>query len=145
MGEKAIDQLDENSLNFQYNKESNSIAIIMQHLWGNMKSRWTDFLTTDGEKPWRERDAEFEKGILTKIELLEKWNKGWNCVITALDSLQAKDLEKTITIRGEAHTVVAAINRQIAHYAYHVGQIVYIAKILKDTDWQTLSIARSKK
>lgn len=144
MGEKTIEQLNDNELYYQPNEESNSIAIIMQHLWGNMKSRWTDFLTTDGEKPWRERDAEFENGNLTKQKLLEKWDEGWACLLNALDSLQPEDLEKTITIRGEAHTVIAAIHRQIAHYAYHIGQMVYIAKIVKNTDWQTLSIPRKK-
>ena len=142
LGEKAIDQLPDDKLFWQYNEASNSIAIIVQHLWGNMLSRWTDFMTTDGEKDWRNRDAEFENIINTKEELLNKWNEGWNCLLNALKPLTAEDLQKTIYIRNQGHTVVEAINRQLAHYPYHVGQIVYIAKMVADSEWHSLSIPK---
>lgn len=142
LGEKAIEQLNVENLFWQYNEQSNSIAIIVQHLWGNMLSRWTNFLTEDGEKEWRERDAEFEKIINTKEELLNKWNEGWNCLLTALDSLTNDDLDKTIYIRKEPHTVVDAINRQLTHYSYHIGQIVYLAKMTAGDQWNSLSIKK---
>lgn len=142
LGEKAIEQLNVENLFWQYNEQSNSIAIIVQHLWGNMLSRWTNFLTEDGEKEWRERDAEFEKIINTKEELLNKWNEGWNCLLAALDSLTNDDLDKTIYIRKEPHTVVDAINRQLTHYSYHIGQIVYLAKMSAGDQWNSLSIKK---
>jgi len=142
MGEKTIDQLSEENLFWQYNDQSNSIAVIVQHLWGNMLSRWTNFLTEDGEKPWRERDAEFEKVIKTKEELVAKWHAGWECLLTTLDTLTDEDLGKTIYIRTEPLMVIDAINRQLAHYCSHVGQIVYLGKMLAGDQWKTLSIAK---
>jgi hypothetical protein len=142
LGEKAIAQLPDDKLFWQYNESSNSIAIIVQHLWGNMLSRWTDFLTTDGEKEWRDRDAEFESVITTKEELLNKWNEGWDCLLNSLKPLTGEDLHKIIYIRNQGHTVMEAINRQLAHYPYHVGQIVYVAKMIADSDWLSLTIPK---
>ena len=142
LGEKTIAQLPDEKLFWQYNKESNSIAIIVKHLWGNMLSRWTDFLTSDGEKQWRERDAEFENDINTREELLAKWAEGWNCLFDAINPLTDEDLEKEIFIRNMGHSVTEAINRQLAHYAYHVGQIVFIGKMICNEDWVSLSIPR---
>jgi hypothetical protein len=142
LGEKAIEQLPDDKLFWQYNEDSNSIAIIVQHLWGNMLSRWTDFLTTDGEKEWRNRDAEFENSIQTKEELITKWNQGWDCFLNALKQLTGDDLQKIIYIRNQGHTVMEAINRQLAHYPYHIGQIVYIAKMAINGDWKSLSIPK---
>jgi hypothetical protein len=144
IGEKAINQLDENQLFVTSNPDTNSIATIVQHLSGNMLSRWTDFLTTDGEKNWRNRDAEFEPIILSKQELLISWHKGWNCFFDSLETLKAEQLNNIIYIRNEGHTVLEAINRQLAHYPYHIGQIVFYAKILKTSSWDSLSIAKNK-
>lgn len=144
LGEKAMAQLQEEQLFWQYNEESNSIAILVNHLAGNMLSRFTDFLISDGEKPWRNRDAEFIPPSCSKAALMERWNKGWDCLMQALEQLSEADLEKIIYIRNDGHTVTEAINRQLAHYPYHIGQMVFIAKMLKNTDWETLSIARSK-
>jgi len=143
LGEKAIDQLEERKLFDHFNEESNSIAIIVNHLHGNMLSRWTDFLLSDGEKPWRYRDHEFAGTIDSKAQMMVKWNEGWNCLLDTLSSLHPEDLEKTIYIRNEGHTVYEAILRQIAHYAYHVGQIVFAAKILKKGAWDSLSIPKN--
>ena len=137
-----MEQLDEENLFWQYNDASNSIAIIVQHLWGNMLSRWTNFLTEDGEKEWRERDAEFEKVISTKEELIIKWDEGWDRLFAALKSLTDDDLNKTIYIRKEPLTVIDAINRQLAHYSYHVGQMVYIGKMQLNDRWISLSIPK---
>ena len=142
LGEKTIAQLPDEKLYWQYNKESNSIAIIVKHLWGNMLSRWTDFLTSDGEKQWRERDAEFENNINSREELLAKWDEGWKCLFDAINPLTNEDLEKEIFIRNMGHSVTEAINRQLAHYAYHVGQIVFIGKMICNEDWISLSIPR---
>lgn len=144
LGEKAMRQLNDEALFHQVNEESNSIAVIVKHLWGNMLSRWTNFLTEDGEKPWRERDAEFEATIKTREELLRKWNEGWQCLFDTLGNITDDDLEKIVYIRNEGHTILEAINRQIAHYSYHVGQIVFIAKMIKDENWISLSIPRNK-
>ena len=144
LGDKTLEQLSENDINWQYNEDSNSIAVLVKHLWGNMLSRWTDFLTTDGEKPWRKRDAEFENDIKNKTELLEKWEEGWNCLINALNSITDADLDKVIYIRNDGHTIMEAVNRQLAHYPYHVGQIVYIAKMIKNSNWSSLSIPRNQ-
>ncbi|GAA0874714.1 DUF1572 domain-containing protein [Wandonia haliotis] len=144
LGEKAINQLEEEQLYLQFNPESNSIAILVHHLAGNMLSRFTDFLTTDGEKSWRNRDAEFTNPFQSKKELLEHWDKGWNCLFNTLEELTESDLEKTVYIRNDGHTVTEALNRQLAHYPYHIGQIVFIAKVLKNEDWQTLSIPRNQ-
>lgn len=142
LGEKTFNQIDEEKLFWQYNTESNSIAIIVQHLWGNMLSRWTGFLTTDGEKDWRNRDAEFEKSITSKNELIQKWNEGWCCLFTALNSLTDDDLNKIIYIRNQGQTVIDAINRQLCHYSYHIGQIVFIGKIIANEEWHSLSIPK---
>ncbi len=144
LGEKSIEQLEPDCLFKIPNENSNSIAIIIQHLWGNMLSRWTNFLTEDGEKEWRERDAEFETTITAKEELMKKWEDGWNCLFSTLDSLQPEQLLQTVHIRGEAHTVLDAINRQLAHYPYHIGQIVYAAKMLAPGHFQSLSIPKGK-
>lgn len=142
VGEKAMEQLPDEKLFWQYNAESNSIGTIVKHLWGNMLSRWTDLLTSDGEKDWRDRDAEFENDINTKEELLAKWNEGWRCLLDSLNQLTEADLQKIIYIRNQGHTVMEAINRQLAHYPYHVGQIVYIAKMVADSDWKSMTIPR---
>ncbi|MDR3680470.1 MAG: DUF1572 family protein [Flavipsychrobacter sp.] len=144
LADKAIERLDEQEMSWQPNAESNSVNTIMKHMWGNMMSRWTDFLTTDGEKEWRKRDAEFETDSMDRNEIIKKWEEGWQCLFNALESITDDDLERIIYIRNEGHTVLEAINRQIAHYSYHSGQIVYIAKILKDEQWESLSIPRNK-
>jgi hypothetical protein len=144
LGEKAIAQLEEQQLLIQPNEDSNSIGSIIKHMHGNMLSRWTDFLTTDGEKPWRQRDAEFDNDLQSKAEIMQKWEDGWQCLFDALGSITDNDLGMILYIRNEGHTVLEAINRQIAHYSYHVGQIVYAAKIFKKGEWDTLSIARNK-
>ncbi len=142
LGEKAMNQISDEALFHKFSSESNSISIIVQHLWGNMLSRWTDFLTTDGEKTWRDRDAEFEENTNTREQLMHKWNEGWTCLLDVLRSLKIEDLDKKIFIRNMEHTVVEAINRQLAHYAYHVGQIVFISKMVANENWQTLSIPK---
>jgi hypothetical protein len=142
LGEKAIGQLEEKQLFEIFNENSNSIAIIINHLNGNMISRWTDFLHSDGEKSWRKRDSEFEDVINSKLQLMNLWNEGWNCIMKALESLVPEDLEKIVYIRNEGHTVFEAIIRQLAHYSYHVGQIIYAAKILKQGEWNSLSIPK---
>lgn len=141
LGEKTIERVPEEKLCWQYNDESNSIATIVAHLSGNMLSRWTDFLHTDGEKDWRDRDAEFENLLLTKEQLFDKWNKGWNVFLDTLRSLKEEDLEKTIYIRNQGHSVLEAINRQLAHYPYHIGQIVFIGKMCAE-NWESLSIPK---
>jgi hypothetical protein len=142
LGDKTFMQLEDDKLFWQYNEDSNSIASIVKHLWGNMLSRWTDFLTTDGEKEFRNRDAEFENDILNRKELLEKWNEGWNSLFNAINSLAIEDLDKIIYIRNQGHTVTEAINRQLAHYPYHIGQIVFIGKMLASNGWNSLSIPK---
>jgi Protein of unknown function (DUF1572) len=144
LAEKSIDQVEATQLFVQPNENSNSIAVIMKHMAGNMISRWTDFLTTDGEKPDRNRDGEFENDVKDKDALLLYWEKGWKVFLETLTSLSPEDLSKTIYIRKEAHSVLEAINRQLAHYSYHVGQIVYVSKMLKDTEWNSLSIPKKK-
>jgi uncharacterized damage-inducible protein DinB len=144
LGDSTFAQLSEDQLNWQFNNESNSIATIVLHLSGNMMSRWTDFLTTDGEKEWRNRDVEFDTNSMDAKQLRDYWNAGWQCFFEALDSISDADLQKTIYIRAEPHTVLEAINRQLAHYPYHVGQIVFIGKMVRDSAWQSLSIPRGK-
>jgi len=134
--------MPDEALFWQYNADSNSVASIVKHLSGNMLSRWTDFLTTDGEKEWRNRDTEFENDIQSRNELLDVWEKGWSCLLNALDQLTEEDLQREIFIRGEKHSVVEAINRQLAHYPSHVGQIIFIGKMVLGENWQSLSIAR---
>lgn len=142
LADKTFVQLNDDGFHYRPNDASNSIAIIIQHMAGNMLSRWTDFLTSDGEKEWRNRDTEFEEQPLTKAQLIALWEKGWQCFLGALDALTADDLLKTIYIRSEGLLVVDAINRQLAHYPYHVGQIIYAAKIITDSNWENLSIAK---
>ena len=142
--DRAVGQVDEEEFFRVLDPESNSIALVMKHLAGNMRSRWTDFLTTDGEKPDRDRDSEFVHGEEDRARMLERWEDGWRRLFAALEALRPEDLMRTVTIRGEPHTVVAAVNRQLAHYGEHVGQIIFLAKHFKSADWQTLSIARNK-
>lgn len=148
LGEKAIDQLEPEQLFVSLNDDTNSIATIVKHLHGNMLSRWTDFLTTDGEKEWRNRDGEFDDSTelsnQTKEYILKQWNEGWECLFNTLNSLKLEDLDKIIYIRNEGHSVLEAINRQLAHYPYHIGQMVFFAKILKKTEWTSLSIPKNK-
>ncbi len=145
MGEGAMAQLRDEDFFVTLDPESNSIAILVKHLAGNMRSRFTDFLTTDGEKPDRFRDREFEvTSTTTRGDVMKWWEEGWACVFGAVDPLQPEDVTRTVTIRGEGHTVLQAINRQIAHYAQHIGQIVFLAKHLKSSEWKTLSIPRGK-
>lgn len=142
LAEKTFDQLPDEALHWQYNTESNSIATIVKHLSGNMQSRWTDIFNTDGEKEWRNRESEFDNDILSRNEMLEYWNTGWTLFFETLNSLHADDLDKIIYIRNQGHTVSDAITRQLAHYPYHIGQIVYIGKLIANTNWKSLSIAR---
>ncbi len=144
VGEKTFSQLDERGLFWRFNEDTNSVAIIANHLWGNMQSRWTDFLTSDGEKEWRKRDLEFKSVIKTKKELLEKWNDGWKCLFDALEAINETNFETKVYIRNQAHTVVEAINRQLAHYSYHIGQVVYIGKMIKGSEWKSLTIPKGK-
>ncbi|MEA9412117.1 DUF1572 family protein [Flavobacterium sp. PL02] len=144
LGEKSIAQLEPEQLLVTTNEDTNSIATIVKHLSGNMLSRWTDFLTTDGEKEWRNRDEEFENDFQSKEEIMTAWEKGWKCLFDALNDLQANQLSDIIYIRNEGHTVIEAINRQLAHYPYHVGQIVFYAKQLKNSSWESLSIPRKE-
>lgn len=144
LGEKAMDQLEPEQLFVAVNENTNSIAIIVQHLSGNMLSRWTDFLTSDGEKEWRNRDGEFDDVIKTKEDLIKTWNKGWDCLFNTINSLTPDQLSQIIYIRNEGHTAADAINRQLAHYPYHIGQMVFYAKMLKHGDWDSLSIPKNK-
>ena len=141
LGDKTFSQLKDENLFWQYNEESNSIFMIVKHLSGNMLSRFTEFLTSDGEKEWRNRDAEFESQIQSKQEMISKWEEGWSCLFNALNSLKDEDLTKIIYIRNQGHTVMEAINRQLAHYPYHVGQIVFLGKMLTE-NWNSLSIPK---
>jgi hypothetical protein len=146
LGDKAFAQLEEKDFHFSPNEQSNSIAIIIQHLSGNMLSRWTNFLTEDGEKTWRERDREFndDPRFLTREPLLGYWERGWACLFDSLQLLKEEDLLKTVTIRGEPLIVIDAINRQLAHYPHHVGQILYVGKIIKGNSWKSLSIPKGQ-
>jgi len=145
MGEGAMAQLRDDDFFATLDPESNSVALLVKHLAGNMRSRFTDFLTSDGEKPDRFRDREFEvTGPTTRGDVMKWWDEGWACVLGAIDALKPEDVMRTVTIRGEAHTVLQAINRQIAHYAAHIGQIVFLAKHLRSSEWKTLSIPRGK-
>jgi hypothetical protein len=144
MAEKAMEQVTDDELNQTLDSESNSIALIVKHMAGNMRSRWTDFLTSDGEKPDRNRDTEFEAPPSTRAALTETWEAGWKCVFAALEPLSDSDLGRTVHIRAEPHSVMQAINRQIAHYGCHVGQIVFLAKHFRSSEWKSLSIPRGK-
>lgn len=145
LADKALSQLTDEEYFVALDAESNSIAVIMKHIAGNMLSRWTDFLTSDGEKPDRNRDLEFViEAQTTEQELLAYWERGWDCLFSALEPLRPADFEKKVLIRGEEHTVVQAINRQLTHYAYHIGQIVFLAKHFRSAQWQSLSIPRNR-
>ncbi len=142
LGEKTFNQLEEKDLFWQFNEESNSIAIIVNHLSGNMKSRWTDFLTTDGEKEWRNRDMEFEAEIKTKKDFFLKWDEGWQCLFEALDMINEENFDTEIYIRNQSHSIIDAVNRQLAHYSYHIGQIVYVGRMIRGEKWVSLSIPK---
>jgi len=144
LGESTFEQLTEAELFWQYSETNNSIAVIVNHLWGNMLSRWTNFLTEDGEKEWRKRDIEFEDVIQTKAQFTERWEAGWACLFEALDSVNEENFDSTIYIRNMGHTIIEAVNRQLAHYAYHIGQIVFIGTLIKGESWTSLSIPRGK-
>src|SRR5271170_1875225 len=144
LAEAAIAQVTDEQLCATLDPEMNSIAQIVKHMAGNMRSRWTDFLTTDGEKPTRDRDSEFEAPPATRAELMAMWEEGWRCLFGALDGLTDADLGRTITIRGEAHSVMQAINRQVAHYASHCGQIIFLAKHLQSSNWKCLTVPRKR-
>ncbi|MCW5922774.1 MAG: DUF1572 domain-containing protein [Saprospiraceae bacterium] len=142
LGDKALAQIDDEHIHWQPSPESNSVAIIVKHLNGNMRSRFTDFLTADGEKPWRDREAEFENDYANKEELLAAWNEGWECFFDAVNPLTDRDLDKIVYIRNEGHTVLEALSRQLAHYPYHIGQLVYLCRLLAGEKWQSLSIPK---
>lgn len=143
LADNTFELLTEEQLLWQFNGESNSIAILIRHMEGNMLSRWTNFLTEDGEKEWRERDAEFENAHETKEALLARWENGWKCLFAALDALTVEDLSKEIYIRNQGQTALDAIHRQLAHYPYHVGQIVFVGKMLCNENWKSLSIPKA--
>jgi hypothetical protein len=142
LADRAVEQVADEKLHVALDANTNSIAVIMKHVAGNLISRWTDFLSTDGEKPWRHRDDEFVDTFTSRKELLEFWERGWNCLLTALKSLTPEDLAKTVTIRGEPHTVPLAMARSLGHTCYHVGQIVQVARIHAGDQWNTLTIPR---
>ena len=142
LGDKALAQIGDEHIHWQPSPESNSVAVIVKHLSGNMLSRFTDFLSTEGEKPWRDREAEFENDYAGKAELLKAWEAGRECCFNAINSLTESDLEKIVFIRNQGHTVMEALSRQLAHYPYHIGQLVYICRILAGEHWQSLSIPK---
>lgn len=143
--EGAIAQLQDSELSYTPDPETNSVALLVKHMAGNMRSRFTDFLTTDGEKPDRHRDQEFElEGPVTSEQVMRWWEEGWKCVFDALESLKPEDVLRTVYIRGEAHTVLQALNRQMTHYAHHSGQILFLAKLIRKSAWKTLSVPRGK-
>ena len=142
LGDKTFAQLEEADFHFRYTDEDNSIAVIVKHMAGNMRSRFTNFLTEDGEKPWRHRETEFQPTLRTKAEILESWATGWACVLDALDMLEPEQLMTEVKIRNESHSVIGALNRQLAHYAYHTGQIVFLGKAIKGKQWKSLSIPK---
>ncbi|MDW3191524.1 MAG: DUF1572 family protein [Cytophagales bacterium] len=144
LGKKAMDQVDEKSLFMEPGINSNSMAVIVKHLHGNMLSRWKDFLGSDGEKTWRNRDDEFEDTLTDRTAVYERWEEGWECLFNAIENLKADQLDHIIYIRNEGHTVMEAINRQLCHYSYHVGQLVLLGKIIKGSDWTSLSIPKGQ-
>ena len=143
LGDKTFEQLTKEQLFFTYNKESNSIATLVKHISGNMLSRWTNFLTEDGEKPWRKRDEEFINTYTSKEEVIHDWEKGWACLFENLHKITTENSNTIVYVRNEGHTIAEAINRQLCHYSYHTGQIVMIGKMIKNNHWQTLSIAKN--
>jgi hypothetical protein len=144
LAEGALEQVRDDELFRQLDPESNSIAIVMQHLAGNMRSRWTDFLTSDGEKPGRQRDREFEARPAARAALMKEWNEAWELTLATIQALEPEDVLREVTIRGERHTVLWAIQRQVMHYAYHVGQMVFLAKHFRGAQWKSLSIPKGK-
>ena len=144
LGDKSLAQLGEQDMQWKIEPESNSIAHLVKHLSGNFLSRWTDFLASDGEKPWRNRDGEFEDSGLGRDEILRAWEAGWDCVFRALGQIDEDKLTQVITIRGQPHTLIQALDRNLTHCAYHVGQIVFIAKARRSKDWESLSIPKGK-
>ncbi|WP_448699849.1 DUF1572 family protein [Mucilaginibacter sp. AW1-3] len=144
VGDKAIAQVSERNIHWRYNADSNSIVVIVKHIAGNSISRWTDFLTSDGEKPTRDRDDEFEPEDMSKADMMALWENGWDCLFNAIDPLTENDLLKRIYIRNEGHTVIEAVNRQLAHIPYHIGQIVFVAKMISDDPWQSLTIPKGE-
>jgi len=144
LGDQTFEQLKDEDIHWKYNTYSNNIAIITKHLVGNMLSRWTSFLSEDGEKEWRQRDAEFEDTYMSKLEMITDWEKGWNCLFDAITPLKSEDLNRTIFIRNQGQPVIDAINRQLAHYAYHIGQLVYIGTLIRNTEWKSLSIPKNQ-
>ncbi len=144
LADRAVAQLSDEALHQALDPNTNSVAVIMKHVAGNLLSRWTNFLTTDGEKPWRNRDDEFVDTFQNRSELLEYWQRGWKCLFDALESLTSEDMQQTVTIRGEPHSVFLATHRSLAHCSYHIGQIVIISRILAGDNWKTLTIARGK-
>ena len=144
LAERAIEQVNDEEFFAAIDEEANSIATIVKHIAGNLRSRWTDFLTTDGEKPDRNRDTEFELTDDTRESLMKFWEDGWHTLFNAIEPLTADDFSKTITIRGQVHTLVEAINRQLTHYSYHIGQIVLLAKHFRSTEWKTLSVPKNR-
>jgi hypothetical protein len=143
LGEKTFEQIPDDKLFWKYTEASNSIATIVKHIHGNMMSRWTDFLTSDGEKEWRKRDEEFENNFATRQDLMDCWNEGWACLFDALSQLSETDLDRVIYIRNMGHSVTEAIQRQLAHYPYHIGQIVFIGKMCVENEWKSLSIPKN--
>ncbi|MDY7395414.1 DUF1572 family protein [Aureibaculum sp. 2210JD6-5] len=144
LGDKTFEQINDAEIHWQFNEDSNSIAIIVKHIVGNMLSRWTNFYTEDGEKEWRHRDTEFEDTYTSKAEMVTAWNKGWNCLFEIIKPVKPKDLQRIVYIRSEGHTVLEAINRQLCHYAYHTGQLVYVGKLIKGNQWKSLSIPKNQ-
>jgi hypothetical protein len=144
MADRAVAQVPDDKLHVPLDANTNSVAVIMKHVAGNLISRWTDFLSTDGEKPWRNRDEEFVDSFRSRVELLSYWEKGWACLLTAIRGLTPKDLEKTVTIRGDAHTVPLALSRSLGHTCYHIGQIVQVSRIHAGEKWDTLTIPRKE-
>lgn len=144
LGDKTFVQLNDADIHWKYESTGNSIAVIVKHLSGNMLSRWTNFFSEDGEKTWRNRDSEFEDTYKTKEEMLVAWEKGWNCFYDAIQEINEENFEKTIKIRNEPHSILQALNRQLAHYSYHIGQIVLLGKTIKGENWVSLSIPKGQ-
>ena len=144
LGDQSLERLNDEEIHFRYDEQSNNAAAIAKHMAGNMLSRWTDFLHSDGEKEWRNREDEFVDNFKSKADLIEYWEKGWNSVFSAIDPLQVEDLDKIAYIRNEGHSVLEAINRQLGHYSYHIGQLVMISKSIKGQNWQSLSIPKGQ-
>lgn len=144
LGDKTFVQLDDSDIHWKYDNSGNSIAVVVKHLSGNMLSRWTNFLTEDGEKLWRNRDSEFVASYKTKKEMLVAWEAGWNCFLNAIQLINKENFENKIRIRNEAHTLTQALNRQLAHYSYHIGQIVLLGKTIKGENWVSLSIPKGQ-